>query len=207
MVLGLFPPVPVAFDDPHQLQSYPRLDVHFSSSRRVFTRGGQLDSAGRGAGSCHGSRCLLLCRVLVPFPGIAEHCQPEPRPLAPEVARVVCEVLAPSPPRGVPKDRSFLSDFHFAQALLLLCFCAACVTSCISPRRGNIIILLLARLLAPRREGLLQPSHCLLALLHAAHCLPVLLHPRAACACCSVSYRLQSGRHFPLACLLTCALV
>ena len=86
MVLGLFPPIPVAFDDPHQLQSYPRLDVHFSSSCRVFTRGGRLGSGGRGAGSCHGIRCLLLCRVLMPFPGITEHRQPEPCPLAPEVA-------------------------------------------------------------------------------------------------------------------------
>ena len=130
MVLGLFPPIPIAFDDPHQLQSYPRLDVHFSSSCRVFTRGGRLGRAGRGAGSCHGIHSSLLCRVLVPFPGITEHCQPEPCPLAPEVSRVICEVLAPPPPRGVPGHRSFLSDFHFAQALLLLCFCAVCVTSC-----------------------------------------------------------------------------
>ena len=126
MVLSLFPPVPVAFNDPHQLQSYPRLDMHFSPSCRVFTRSARLSSAGCGAGSCREVHCLLLCRVLVPFLGITEHCQAEPCPLAPEVARVVCKVLASPPPRGVPEGRGFLSDFHLAHVLLLLDFCAAC---------------------------------------------------------------------------------
>ena len=35
VVLGLCPPIPIAFDDPHQLHSYPRLHVHLPSSRRV----------------------------------------------------------------------------------------------------------------------------------------------------------------------------
>ena len=58
VVLGLCPPIPIAFDDPHQLHSYPRLHVHLPSSRRVVARSGRLDSARRGSGSC---------RVRLPF--------------------------------------------------------------------------------------------------------------------------------------------
>ena len=39
MVLGLFPPIPVAFDDPHQLQCYPRLDMRISPRRAVYSLG------------------------------------------------------------------------------------------------------------------------------------------------------------------------
>ena len=67
VVLGLCPPIPIAFDYPHQLHSYPRLHVHLPSSRRVVARSGRLDSARRGSGSC---------RVRLPFPGVAEHRQP-----------------------------------------------------------------------------------------------------------------------------------
>ena len=126
MVLYLCSPIPITFENPQQLQSYPRLGMHLSSSCHVFTPSVRLGSARCGSGSCRGVHSLLLCRVLMPFPGIAEHRQPEPCPLAPEVARVICEVLASSPPRGVPENRSFLSDFHLARLLLLLRKCAAC---------------------------------------------------------------------------------
>ena len=107
VVLGLFPPIPVAFNGPHQLQSYPRLNVHFSSSCRVFTRSVRLGRVGCGAGSHRGVRCLLLCRALVPFPGITEHRQPEPRPLAPEVARVVSGSPCIFSPAGCPGRPGF----------------------------------------------------------------------------------------------------
>ena len=64
VVLGLCPPIPIAFDDPHQLHSYPRLHVHLPSSRRVVARSGRPGSARGGS---------VSCRVL--FPGIAKHRQ------------------------------------------------------------------------------------------------------------------------------------
>ena len=149
VVMYLHSPIPISFKDPQQLQSYPCLDMHFPSSRRVLAWGVYLGNARRGSVSRRGdhslslrrgSHCLLLCRALMPFPGDTKHRQPEPCPLAPEVARVICEVLAPSPPRGVPESRGSLSDFHFpinGKCILLLLFCAACVSSCIS----KIIIL------------------------------------------------------------------
>ena len=204
VVLYLCSPIPITFENPQQLQSYPRLGMHLSSwSCHVFTPIVRLGSARCGSGSCRGVHSLSLCRVRMPFPGIAEHRQPEPCPLAPEVARVICEVLASSPPRGVPENWSFLSDFHLARLLLLLRKCAACDPFFISPRRGYNIIPLLAGLLSPRCEGLLQPSDRLLPLLAAARGLLVLLHPRAACACCHISHSLQSCRHL-LAQLCSC---
>ena len=64
VILGLRPPVPIAFDDPHQLHSYPRLHVHLPSARRVVARSSRLCSARRGLGSCG---------VFLFFPGVAEH--------------------------------------------------------------------------------------------------------------------------------------
>ena len=37
VVLGLRPPIPIAFYDPHQLHSYPCLYVHLPSSRFIHT--------------------------------------------------------------------------------------------------------------------------------------------------------------------------
>ena len=139
VVICLHSPIPISFKDPQQLQSYPCLDMHFSSPRRVLARGIYLGNARRGSGSRRGdhslslrrgSHCLLLCRALMPFPGDTKHRQPEPCPLAPEVSRVVREVLASSPPRGVPEDRSFLSDFHLHRWEVYIVVALLCRVCC-----------------------------------------------------------------------------
>ena len=50
--LGLRPPIPIAFYDPHQLHSYPCLYAHLPSSRRVVARSGRPGSARGGSVSC-----------------------------------------------------------------------------------------------------------------------------------------------------------
>ena len=131
--------IPIAFDDPHQLHSYPRLHVHLPSSRRVVARSGRLASALVGAPGR--AVCVCLSRALR---SIAN-------PFTPEVPRVIREVLASPSPRGVPDDCVFFPNLHH----IILCR----VSGICALRRVCILIAsctCASRPIMPTRRGMLS---------------------------------------------------